>query len=295
MKIAILGSRGGWHEARLGAALAERGVRPLIVPVTALAARLGSPPRLSAQGERLDDCDAVIVRAIPSGSLEQVIFRVDALHALGRLGVPVINSPRCIERSVDKFFTSALLQEVGLPTPRTVVCERFDDAMEGFAALGGDVIVKPLFGAEGRGMLRVSDVDLAYRVFRALEVTRATFYLQEYIPHGGRDIRVFVIGGRVAAAMTRKGDGWKTNIAQGARAEPCDLEPALVDASVRAARVLDADYAGVDLLPAEDGSVFVIEVNAIPGWQGLKRTTEVDIAGAIADHVVEVARRRAAR
>jgi len=295
MRIAILGSRGGWHETRLDAALAARGAQPLIVPITALAARLGAPPPLSAQGQRLDDCDAVIVRAIPSGSLEQVIFRVDALHALGRLGVPVINSPRCIERSVDKFFTSALLEEAGLPTPRTVVCERFDDAMEGFVALGGDVIVKPLFGAEGRGMLRVSDADLAYRVFRALEVTRAIFYLQEYVRHGGRDIRVFVIGGRVVAAMTRKGDGWKTNIAQGARAEPCDLPPALAEASVRAARVLEADYAGVDLLPAEDGAVFVIEVNAIPGWQGLKRTTEVDIAGAIADHVVEAARRRAAR
>jgi RimK family alpha-L-glutamate ligase len=294
MKVAILGSRGGWHEGRLEAALRARAVCPILVPITALTARLGDTARLSAQGERLDDCAAVVVRAIPGGSLEQVIFRVDALHRLARLGLPVINSPRCIERTVDKYLTSTLLEDAGLPTPRTVVCERFDDAMAGFDGLGGDVVVKPLFGAEGRGMVRVSDVDLAYRTFRALELTRSIFYLQEYVPHGGRDIRAFVIGGRVAAAMTRRGDGWKTNIAQGARAEPVDLSPALAELSLGAAALLEADYAGVDLLRAEDGRVFVLEVNGVPGWQGLQRTTDVDIAGALAEHVLASAGRRGA-
>jgi RimK family alpha-L-glutamate ligase len=292
MRIAILGSRGGWHEAQLEQALRTRGAEPLIVPVTALTARLADAVRLSAQGRRIDNYDALIVRAIPAGSLEQIIFRVDALHRLARLGVPVINTPRCIERSVDKYLTSALLEDGGLPTPRTVVCERFDDAMTGFTELGGDVIVKPLFGAEGRGMMRVSDPDLAYRVFRALELVRAIFYIQEYVPHGGRDIRVLVIGGVVAAAMTRKGEGWKTNIAQGARAEPCDLPADLAELSRRAAMLLEADYAGVDLLAADDGRIFVIEVNGIPGWQGLQRTTEVDLAGAIAGHAIDAARRR---
>ena len=137
MKIAILGSRPGWHEGRLEAALLARGVEPVVVPVTALAARLGERPRLAAGGLALDDCVAVIVRAIPGGSLEQVIFRVDALHRLARLGIPVINSARCIERSVDKYFTSTLLEDAGVPTPRTRVCERFDDAMAAFDDLGG--------------------------------------------------------------------------------------------------------------------------------------------------------------
>ena len=291
MKIAILGSRGGWHEARLEQALLARGIQPGLAPITALTARLGDPIRLSAQGERLDGCDAVIVRAIPGGSLEQVIFRVDALHRLTRIGVAVVNSPRCIERSVDKYLTSALLEDAGLPTPRTVVCERFDDAMAGFEALGRDVVIKPLFGAEGRGIVRVSDVDLAYRTFRVLELTRSVFYLQEYIPHGGWDIRAFVVGARVVAAMTRRGGGWKTNLAQGAQAEPLDLPAHLAELSLRAAAALEADYAGVDLLQADDGRLFVPEVNGIPGWQGLQRTTEVDIASAIADHTIECASR----
>ena len=291
MKIAILGSRPGWHEGRLEAALLARGVEPVVVPVTALAARLGERPRLSAGGLALDDCVAVIVRAIPGGSLEQVIFRVDALHRLARLGIPVINSARCIERSVDKYFTSTLLEDAGVPTPRTRVCERFDDAMAAFDDLGRDTVVKPLFGSEGRGMIRVSDVDLAYRTFRALELTRSVFYLQEFVPPGGEDIRAFLVGGRLVAAMTRRGPGWKTNVAQGARVEPLELPAPLAALSRRAAGLLEADYAGVDLLRTEDGRAFVIEVNGIPGWHGLQRTTPVDIAGAIVDHAVAAIRR----
>jgi RimK family alpha-L-glutamate ligase len=206
----------------------------------------------------------------------------------------VINSPRCIERSVDKYFTSTLLEDAGLPTPRTRVCERFDDALAAYQALGSDVVVKPLFGSEGRGMLRVSDPDLAYRTFRALEVTRAVFYLQEYVPHGGRDVRAFVVGGEVVAAMTRRGPGWKTNVAQGAAVEPLALPPELARLARRAAAELEADYAGVDLLQADDGRVLVLEVNGIPGWQGLQRTTAVDVAGAIAEHALAAAERRGA-
>jgi RimK family alpha-L-glutamate ligase len=292
VKVAILGSQSGWHEGRLGLALRDRGVEPVVAPITGLSAAVAAPgtagdgQRLAAGSVPLDQCGAVIVRAIPGGSLEQVIFRVDALHRLARLGVKVINSPRCVERTVDKYFTSTLLEEAGLPTPRTRVCERLDDALAAFEALGGDVVVKPLFGSEGRGIVRVADPDLAYRTCRALEVTRSVFYLQEFVPHGGRDMRAFVVGGRLVAAMTRRAAGWKTNVSQGARTEAVVLPNALERLSIRAAGVLEADYAGVDLLSAEDGRVFVIEVNGIPGWRGLQQTTDVDIAGAIAEHAI---------
>ncbi|HEY7601966.1 MAG TPA: RimK family alpha-L-glutamate ligase [Methylomirabilota bacterium] len=295
MKVAILGARSGWHEARLAHALRERGAETVVAPITGLAAAVSAADaplgttngcRLAAGGVRLDECAAVIVRAIPAGSLEQVIFRVDALHRLARLGVAVINSPRCIERTVDKYFTSALLEDAGLPTPRTRVCERLDDALEAFEALGGDVVVKPLFGSEGRGIVRVTDPDLAYRTCRALEVTRSVFYLQEFVPHGGRDVRAFVVGGRLVAAMTRRAAGWKTNVSQGARTEPVALSGALERLSLQAAALLEADYAGVDLLQAEDGRALVIEVNGIPGWRGLQQTTELDVAGVVAEHAV---------
>jgi RimK family alpha-L-glutamate ligase len=286
MKVAILGARGGWHEARLGEALQARGATPLVVPITRLVGRVGVKGPLSAGEHDLDDCAAVVVRAIPAGTLEQIIFRLDALHWLSRHGVAVVNSPRCIERSVDKYLTSCLLAEAGLPTPRTIVCERFDDAMAALDTLGGDVVVKPLFGAEGRGIVRVSDPDIAYRTFRALELTRSVYYVQTYVPHDGRDIRAFVVGDRVVASMVRKGSGFKTNVAQGATVEPIDLAPDVAALALSAARVVEADYAGVDLLPHDDGGCFVLEVNGIPGWQGLQRTTTVDVAGTVADHLL---------
>jgi RimK family alpha-L-glutamate ligase len=286
VKIAILGARGGWHEARLVQALEGRGVEPVVLPISRLTGRVRGSPALSVHEQALDECSGVIVRAIPGGSLEQVIFRVDVLHRLCRLGIAVLNSARCIERSVDKYHTSFLLADAGLPTPRTIACERFDDAMAALEELGGDVVLKPLFGAEGRGMVRISDQDLAYRTFRALELARSIYYLQAYVPHGGRDIRVLVVGDRIIGAMIRRGVGWKTNVAQGALVEPVDLSADLAKLALESARVVEADYAGVDLLPHDDGGYFVLEVNGIPGWQGLQRTTAVDVAGTIADHLL---------
>ena len=173
---------------------------------------------------QLDACDVVLVRGIPRGSLEQIVFRVDALHALEAAGVRAVNGALAIERAIDKFLASALLAAAGVPTPRTVACERAEDALEAFAALGSDVIVKPLFGSMGFGMARVEDPDIAQRVFRALEIERAVYYLQETVPHDGVDVRALVVGERVVAAIERVGTGWRANLARGARARPVELD-----------------------------------------------------------------------
>jgi RimK family alpha-L-glutamate ligase len=166
--------------------------------------------------------------------------------------------------------------------PRTVVAERYDDAMAAFEELGGDVVLKPLFGSEGRGMVRLSDRDLAHRAFRALELGRYVYYLQEFIPHGDGDLRALVLGDRVLAAMRRTAPGWKSNVAAGARAHATPVTAHVEELAVRAAQGLGAVYAGVDLLPGEDGRLFVLEVNSIPGWQALQSTTSLDIAREIA-------------
>ena len=233
----------------------------------------------------LDDCDAVIVRGIPRGSLEQVIFRIDALHALEARGVTCVNGPRALERTVDKFLASALLARAGVATPRTVACERSDDALEAFEELGGDVIVKPLFGSMGAGMTRVDDADVAYRVFHALELERAVYYLQEALPHDARDVRALVVGGRVLAALERVGSGWRANLARGARAQATQLSPDQERLCLQAAAVLGVDYAGVDVLRAADGRDYVLELNGIPGWRGLQETTGADVSAAIVAHL----------
>jgi RimK family alpha-L-glutamate ligase len=291
MDVAILGAGNGWHVAELERALRGRGHRVHVLRIAALVASVGRGPRLSAGGVSLEGVDAVIQRIIPKGSLEQVVFRIDALHWLERLGRAVMNPATAIERTVDKFYTSALLEAAGLPTPRTVVAERSQDALAAFHALR-DVIVKPLFGAGGHGMVRVSDEEIAHRVFRALELERAIYYLQEALPHEGRDLRAFVIGDRVVAAAWRCAEGWRTNVAQGARVEAASLPPAWQELAVQASRAVAAEYAGVDLLPLRDGRLFVLEVNSIPGWQGLQSVAQVDLADALVAHLETLVRRR---
>ena len=174
------------------------------------------------------------------------------------------------------------LAAAGLRVPPTIVCQHADAALEAFTALGGDVVVKPLFGSEGRGMVRVSDVDLAWRTFRTLERTQSVLYLQQFIHHPGWDLRVFVLGGRVLTAMRRQANGgWRTNVAQGGLAEPVRVEDIHADLALRAAAAVGAPMAGVDLLPGPQGEWYVIEVNAVPGWRALAPVTGIDVAAEI--------------
>jgi len=285
----ILSARTGWHTDELCRALSARGHVSVVLPYEKLIATLGSGGAgtgLSSEGAAILEADAVLARIIPSGTLEQIIFRVDALHWIEERGVPVVNSPRAIERAVDKFYTDALLREAGLPTPETVVCENMADAMAAVRALG-EVVIKPIFGSMGHGLVRVSDPDVAFRVLKSLDQVRSVFYIQRAVDHGGRDIRAFVVGGRVLGAIERRapeGD-WRTNVARGADARAIDLPADWAQLALRAAAAIGADYAGVDLLPSRDGQVFVLEVNGIPGWQGLQQATGLDVAGAIVDHL----------
>ena len=293
MIVPILAAHAGWHTDQLRAALLARGHEAPVLPYEALAARLGTPAgartALDAEGIDLLAADAVLARIIPNGSLEQIIFRVDALHWLEERGVRVMNSPRTIERTVDKFYTSALLQQAGLATPETVVCERAERAMAAFRTLG-DAIVKPLFGSMGLGMVRVSDEETAWRVFRALEAIRGVYYLQRAIAHEGRDVRAFVVGDRLIGAIERRASGWRTNLARGGEARAIALPAPWQAMALCAARAVGAEYAGVDLLPAHDGTVYVLEVNGIPGWRGLQQALSIDVAAMIVDHLLDACR-----
>jgi RimK family alpha-L-glutamate ligase len=284
LRIAVLAARSGWHTKELERAAAERGHEAIVLPYEGLVATIGPAPRLRSRATELDGVDAVLARIVPSGSLEQIIFRVDALHRLEDRGTRVINSPRTIERTVDKFWTSALLEQCGIPTPETVVCDDAEEAFTGFRALG-DVIVKPLFGSMGLGMVRVSDEEMAFRVFRTIEQIRGIYYLQRAIDHDGVDTRAFVVGGRVLGAIERRSNGWRTNLARGGTAKSISLNDEWSSLAVRAAAAVGADYAGVDLIADRDGTVYVLEVNGIPGWRGLQEATGLDVAGRLLDLV----------
>lgn len=281
----ILGQAGGWHERKLEEAFLRLKIEVLCLPVTRLVSLLGEDTAfgvsLSDEVVPLRRTDIILVRAIPGGSLEQVVYRMDALHALQAWGCRVINTAEAIERSVDKFHASFLIAQAGLRTPRTVTAERFEDAMNYFDELGGDVVLKPIFGSEGKGIVRISDKDVAYRTFRALEIARSVYYLQEYLQGPGWDLRVFVLGGRALGCMKRTAIGWKTNVSQGASPEPYPMTEEIETLALRTAEAFAADCCGVDLYPSQGGFI-VIEANGIPGWRGLERATGIPVADEIA-------------
>lgn len=233
----------------------------------------------------LDDLDALLIRPIGRGSLEEIVFRMDILYRLQRLGFCVINPPEAIEHCVDKYDILAILEENGVSVPRTVVTESVSEALKAFRELGGDVVVKPLFGSRGVGATRVRDVEVASTIFRALTFYHGVIYVQEFVDHGFSDIRAFVVGNRVVAGMRRVAKGWKTNYSQGARPEPVALDKLLEDLAVKSARLIECKIAGVDILESPKGPV-VVEVNSQPGWKGLQSISKTSIAEEIVDFVM---------
>ncbi len=280
MRIAILSGGTGWHVQDVLRAAAELGHSAKAFDFRTLATSV------NAGRDPLSAFDAILVRTMPAGSLEQVVFRMDLLHDAAARGIPVLNPPRAVEVCVDKYLTTARLARAGIATPPTAVCQKSEAAMSAFAELGGDVVLKPLFGAEGRGMCRITDSETAWRTFRVLEQTAQVIYLQRFVRHPGWDLRAFVIGGRVIAAMRRTaGSDWRTNVAQGGSVESVTLSDRETSLALRAAEVVGCPVAGVDLLPGPDGELFVIEVNAVPGWKALAPTCGVDVAKEVVQHL----------
>jgi len=289
-RVVILVDRPDWHTRRLLKAFAARGVEALPVALSACGFAT------NGKGIAIPGLDAALpglafVRTVASGSFEQVTHRLGVLHALTAMGVAVVNDARAIERCVDKSTTSAILHRAGLPTPPTWSTENRAEAeaiLSRETETGHALVLKPLFGSQGRGLKRLARGD----ALPEGDTVAGVYYLQRLVPRpdgAWRDWRVFVVGGRAVAAMIRHGKDWITNVRQGARCEaaPVDGEPARL--AVAAAEAVGARYAGVDLVAAGDGFQ-VLEVNSMPAWHGLQGVSAVDIAQALADDALTLVR-----
>lgn len=286
--VAILGARlEGWHGRQLRRALAEAGLTVARVDV----ARCGFALQGEGSGIRLAGLSGLptlaLVRSIPAGSFEQVTLRLGLLHALEAVGVRVVNGPRAIERCVDKAAASFLLARAGVPTPPTWAVERLEDAraiLAREAGAGRALVLKPLFGAQGKGLrLLRRPEDLP-----PPEVVAGVYYLQRFVGRldpaqaTWRDFRVFTVADRAVAAMARHGASWITNVRQGGVPEPVPARGRLAELAVAATLALGADHAGVDLIDDPDDGLLVLEVNSMPAWQGLQSVCATDIAAHLA-------------
>ncbi|MGH6960667.1 MAG: ATP-grasp domain-containing protein, partial [Dongiaceae bacterium] len=236
--------------------------------------------------------DGAFVRQIAAGSFEQVTMRLGVLHGLREAGVVVCNDARVVERCVDKSMASYLLQRAGVPTPSTWVTESEEQAraiVRSEGRPGRPLVLKPLFGSQGRGLRLVEDEAA---IPPATEIA-GVYYLQRFVSGaaaGWRDWRVFVVGGRAVAAMIRHGVQWRTNAAQGARCEGVAPTGDIAELAIAATASVGASYAGVDVIRDAEGRPLVLEVNSMPAWKALQQVSNVDIADALAAEVAQCLR-----
>ncbi|MGQ9718470.1 MAG: RimK family alpha-L-glutamate ligase [Nitrososphaerales archaeon] len=281
-----------WCSAQIIKSMSRKGIDYKCFSLSDLVARVaGNPLVTTVEGVNLlKDLNGVLIRPIGRGSLEEIISRLDVLRTLEKRGLLVINPPRAIEISADKYRSLTLIEELGIPVPPTIITEDTEAAMRAFEELGGDVVMKPLFGSRGMGIGRINDPETAWRTFHALTYTRHVLYLQKFIPHGTRDIRLFVIGEQVVASMYREADSWKTNIDRGAKPISLKSPKELEDLAVKVAKAIGCKIAGVDVMESREGYM-VNELNSQPGFGGLQMVTKVNIADKIIEYMIENIRR----
>lgn len=276
----------GWCTTQLRKAIKKHNMTPICFNYRPIIGRVNSVPEASAKGlDLLKELEALITRPIGEGTIEEIFFRMNLLRKLERAGLFIVNPPLAIEQAVDKYCSLTLFQENGLPVPRTAVTECPNEALKCFHELGGDIILKPLFGSRGIGATRITDPDIAARIFRTITFYHGVLYLQEFINHGGTDIRAFVIGNQIVAAMQRKSTNWKTNINRGAKAVPIKLPTELENIAVKAAKVIGCKITGADIIEGPNGPL-LIELNSQPGWKGLQSVTKMCIADEIINYII---------
>ncbi len=275
-----------WSSSQVRESLTKRGIPYECFTFPKLVARIAYRPYFKvASTSIIEDLDALIIRPIGRGSLEELVFRMDMLYKLERQGFYMVNPPTAIEHCVDKYDILALLEDVGVPVPRTLATESVNEAIKAFHELGGDVVVKPIFGSRGQGATRVNDIDIADTIFKAITFHHGVIYMQEFVEHGFSDIRAFVLGDQVIASMRRVASGWKTNYSQGAQPAATDISDDFKELAAKAAKAVGCKVAGVDILEGPEGPR-IVDVNSQPGWKGLQMVAKVNIADEIVQFVL---------
>ena len=234
------------------------------------------------QFEKLDPYGA-LVRGFGAAATQKIFFRLDLLNAMEEYGLKLINSRESLEIASDKFLTSIYLDRHNIPTPKTIICENPNDALESFEELGRDIVIKPLYGSKGIGITRISDRGFAENVIYSIGQLNNIFYIQEFITHNKRDIRVLVLGNKAIAGMYRVSDNWKTNIHSGATMEPIELTDDIKNLAIKAAKITKTEIAGVDIVESEKG-LLVLEVNSIPGFTALQKVCDTNLAEEIVSY-----------
>lgn len=289
MKILVLyGSKPSKNSTELIEAAEKKGHEVFAGTTSDISSHIGNDGSRFWLGKtEVTDIDLCLLRSFGPGSTEQSTRRISMLEHMEVAGIRVINSTYPFRRSRDKYATQYILHQAGIPIPTTYTTESLARAYQATGEMN-DVIYKPILSSMGRGSMKFTDADLAYNAYRLLDRLHHPLILQKYVENPGRDIRVFIVGDEVVGAVYKyipEGE-WKSNVAQGGKMVEEEMTSEIIDMAFNATKAMGLDYAGVDLLESPDGPI-VLEVNASPGWQGLKGATGKQVADLIVEYGVK--------
>jgi len=270
MKLAILISQVRLEEKLIFAAVEVAGIELVKVFDKELILDLDQP--------QFPQVDLVLDRGLVHSRAEYT------LRFLRDLGIPTVNSYDATITCDNKFLTSMTLRRAGVPVLHTMIAYTPQAALQAIEHLGYPVVLKPPVGSWGRLLAKINDREAAEAVLEHKEILgsyhHSIFYIQEYVPKPGGDIRAFVVGDQVIGASYRSSPHWITNVARGATTAPCPVTPQMEDIALRAAQAVGGEILGVDLVETEQG-LKVIEINTGAEFKGLLEATGVDVPAAI--------------
>jgi len=246
--------------------------------------QIASPGSILSHGEKLPPIDGIIPRV----GVQSAGYVLSLVQQMENTGIVCLNDAKSMLIARNKLRTLQYLAQAKLPIPKTVYGSFTVASAELLDAVGGTpVIIKTMDGSQGVGVMLAHSRSQAESIMDVLKQARIEFILQEYIAESkGHDIRCFVIGDRVVAAMRRQGlEGeFRSNLHRGGTASSHTLSDTEHDMAVRACKAVGLSVAGVDMIPSDTG-MRVIEVNCSPGLEGIENTLNIDIATMIIDHL----------
>ncbi|AEH06980.1 tetrahydromethanopterin:alpha-L-glutamate ligase [Methanothermococcus okinawensis] len=285
MKMGIISEEKDWITCELERAMIKKDITPIYIKPSKIASFTGMDIKFKHNKENIMDLKCAFVRNL--GNVSNY-YRFDVLKYI-EYYIPLINPTEGLENAGNKYRTSILLNINNISHPKTVITEDIDKALIWSEKLN-DCVLKPLFGNQGKGIVRLNNKNLISKINILNEFKKkyGVFYIQEFINNPNniyRDIRAFVIGDEVVSAMYRVSDNWITNIHQNGKAEKCELTDEIIELAVKAKNATGLVYGGVDLMESSDG-LKVIEVNGAPSWEGLSRVSDVNITEKLIDYVL---------
>jgi len=288
MRIVILSrNRRLYSTSRLMEAAKVRGVKVSVIDPLRCYMRISvSGAQIHYRGRRLKDVAAIIPRIGASVTF----YATAVVRQFEMMGIYTPNSADAIQRARDKLRASQLLSQAGVDMPLTVFGDSPDDTKDLLTMLGKTPhVIKLVEGTQGQGVVLAETRSAAESLIEAFRGLQANFLVQEFIKEAkGADIRAFVVGGKVIAAMRRQGKPgeFRSNLHRGGFAAPVKITKLERETAIRAAEVMGLGIAGVDLIQSERGPL-VLEVNSSPGLEGIEGASKVDVAGAIIEHIVK--------